>query len=171
MAWQKPGEVVDLMEIEPGMTAVDLGAGTGYFLAHLSAAVGEGGQVLALDVEANLIRFMEERAEREGWGNVEPRRIPFDDPELADASVDRVLVVNTWHHIGERSAYSAKLLHALKPGGRVYVVDFTRDSPSGPPPEERLEPQQILDELEDGGLEAELLAETLPRQFIVVGRR
>lgn len=169
--WQKPDEVVALMQIEPGATAVDLGAGTGYFLGYLSSAVGEDGHVLALDVEENLVRFMQERVEREGWKNVEPRRIPYDDPELGDGTVDRVLIVNTWHHIGERPTYAAKLYRALKPGGRVVVVDLTKDSPTGPPPEHRLEPEQIIEELEAGGLEAELVDETLPRQFLVVGRR
>ncbi len=170
-AWQKPAEVVALLGVEPGMTVVDLGAGTGYFLSHLSAAAGEGGRVLALDPEADMIRFMAERAQREGLANVEPRRIPFDDPQLEPASADRVLIVNTWHHIEQRADYAGKLLAALKPGGRVYVVDFTRDSPSGPPVEERLRYEQVIAELEGGGLEAEPVEETLPRQYVVVGRR
>ncbi len=170
-AWQKPGEVLALMEIGEGMTVADLGAGTGYFLGPLAAAVGGYGKVLALDVEPNLIDFIGERAKREGWTNVEPRQIPYDDPELPDASVDRILVVNTWHHIGERPAYAAKLLKALKPGGSVFVVDLTRESPVGPPPEERLAPEQILKELAAGGFTVELAEETLPHQFVVVGRR
>ncbi len=170
-AWQKPEEVAALLEIEPGMTVVDLGAGTGYFLSHLSAAAGEGGRVLALDVEPDMVRFMGERAQREGLANVEPRRIPFDDPELEPGSVDRILIVNTWHHIEERAAYSEKLLAALKPGGRVYVVDFTKDSPSGPPVSERLKAETVIAELGGGGLAAEMAEETLPRQYVVVGRR
>ncbi len=170
-AWQKPAEVVALLVVESGMTVVDLGAGTGYFLSYLSRAAGEGGRVLALDPEPDMIRFMAERARREGMANVEPRRIPFDDPELEPASVDRVLIVNTWHHIGKRADYAGKLLAALKPGGGVYVVDFTHDSPSGPPVAERLEPEQVIAELTGGGLEAETLKETLPRQYVVVGRR
>ena len=170
-AWQKPDEVVGLLDLEPGMTVADLGAGTGYFLSYLSAAVGESGRVLGLDPEAGMVRFMAERAEREGLANVEPRRIPFDDPELVDGSVDRILIVNTWHHIQERDVYARKLLVALRPGGAVYVVDFTRDSPSGPPVAERLEPRQVVDELAAGGLQAERIDETLPRQYVVVGRR
>ncbi|RMH23186.1 MAG: methyltransferase domain-containing protein [Acidobacteria bacterium] len=170
-AWQKPAEVVALMALAPGMTVVDLGSGTGYFLPHLSRAVGDGGRVLALEPEPNLVRFIEQRAAREGWTNVEARRIPYDDPELAPASADRILIVNTWHHIAERPAYAAKLRAALAPGGRVYVVDFTKDSPSGPPPAERLDPEQVVDELKAGGLDAELIPETLPRQYVVAARR
>ncbi len=170
-AWQRPAAVVELLGVEPGMTLVDLGAGTGYFLSHLSEAAGESGRVLALDPEPDMIRFMRERAERESLGNVEPKRIPFDDPELEPASVDRVLIVNTWHHIQDRADYARKLLAALKPGGGVYVVDFTHDSPSGPPVSERLDPEQVVTELAAGGLEAAVVEETLPRQYIVAGRR
>ena len=167
-AWQKPQAVVDLMEIEPGMHVADLGAGTGYFLSYLSAAVGEEGKVLALDPEAELVRFMTARAEREGWANVEPRKVPYDTPGVEPGSHDRVLIVNTWHHIEDRPAYSKNLRRVLAPEGRVYVVDYTRESPTGPPPEHRLEPQQILDELAHGGFAGKVLEEDLPRQFVVV---
>ncbi|MCP3997360.1 MAG: methyltransferase domain-containing protein [bacterium] len=169
--WQRPHEVIALMEIEAGMTAADLGAGTGYFLAYLSPAVGTEGRVLALEPEASLVEFIKKRASEEGWTNVKPRRIPYDDPQLDAGSVDRLLIVNTWHHIEDRPAYAAKIRQALKSDGKVYVVDYTQDSPSGPPREERLEPEQIIDELTRGGLASALVEEALPRQFIVVGRR
>jgi len=170
-AWQKPEEVTELLAIEPGMTAVDLGAGTGYFLPYLSVAVGDAGRVIGLDPELGMVRFMVERAEREGLANVESRQIPFDDPELATGTADRILIVNTWHHIQNREAYAAKLRSALAVGGTVAVVDFTRDSPSGPPVAERLDPKQVIRELREGGLDAEVIEETLPRQYVVVGRR
>ena len=169
-AWQKPFEVTRLMEISPGSVVVDIGAGTGYFLGYLSDAVGEGGKVMGLDVEPDMVTFINERAEREGWSNVVARQIPSDDPRLADGSVGRILIVNTWHHIDGRASYSAKLLRALAPDGRIYIVDFTKDSPSGPPPEHRLEPDEVIAELEAGGLKAEQIEETLPRQYIVVAR-
>ena len=120
-----------------------------------------------------MIRFMD-RA-RTSVRRSEPTsshgRIPFDDPELEPASVDRVLIVNTWHHIGARGDYAHKLLTALKPGGKIYIVDFTHDSPSGPPVEERLAPEQVIADLVAGGFEADTLDETLPRQYVVMGRR
>jgi SAM-dependent methyltransferase len=114
---------------------------------------------------------MQERAGQQGWENVEARQIPYDDPEIEDGSVDRVLIVNTWHHIDSRPSYAAKLRRALKPDGRIYVVDFTLDSPSGPPKEHRLPPEQVIQELQSGGLHARQIEEGLPRQFIVVGSR
>jgi ubiquinone/menaquinone biosynthesis C-methylase UbiE len=165
--WQKPQQIVDSLGLKPGMTVVDLGAGTGYFLAYLAAAVGESGQVLALDPEPGMVQFLEKRASKEGLGNVRPRVIPYDDPQLPDASVDRILIVDTWHHISDREAYSARLRQALKPGGEIYVVDFTKDSPEGPPPEFRLPPEAVISDLAGGGLKAETLELELPRQFVV----
>jgi predicted methyltransferase len=168
--WQKPKEVVKLLQIAPGMTVVDLGAGTGYFAPHLSRAAGTDGKVLALDVEKQLVEHMADRFKKTKLANTEARLVPYDDPKLDPASIDRVLTVDTWHHIDAREAYTKKLAAALKPGGFVAVVDFTLDSPEGPPREHRMAPEQVVKELEAGGLKAEIVAEKLPRQYVVIGR-
>ncbi len=168
--WQKPEEVIRLMELEPGMKVADLGAGTGYFVQHLAAAVGPEGKVFALDPEENLVQFMEQRAQKEGWGQVEVRHIPFDRPGLEEASVDRILIVNTWHHIDHRGAYAEALKKALAPGGRIYVVDFTRESPHGPSVEHRLPAAAVIEELGQGGLAAEIAESPLPWQYVVVAQ-
>lgn len=171
-AWQMPAHVVERMAITPGMTVVDLGAGTGYFESHLARAVGDTGRVLALDVEDSMVQHITARAAREGWRGVTARRIGFDDPGLDAASVDRVLVVDTWHHIAEREAYARRLATALRPGGAVYVVDFTQETDKGPPPEHRVTAQQVVSELTAGGLAAEVVAdERLPDQYIVRATR
>jgi len=169
--WQRPSHVVELLQISPGMTVVDLGAGTGYFMSYLSQAVGKEGQVLALDVEPTMVEHLQGRAAEAGFDNVEARHIPFDDTQLTAGSSDRILIVDTWHHIDARSVYSAGLAKALSAEGRVYIVDFTSDSPEGPPVEHRLTPEQVMRELEDGGLRAELVQEDLPWQFVVMAQR
>jgi predicted methyltransferase len=169
--WQRPAEVVRLLALSPGMTVVDLGAGTGYFMRYLSRAVGAEGHVLALDVEPDMIRHLKERAAKEQLGNVEPRVVQPDDPGLPDGSVDRILVVDTWHHIAERAAYSKKLAAALKPGGFALIVDFTKESKNGPPPEMRLNPEQVAEDLAGGGLDAAAVKELLPEQYVVIGRK
>jgi len=170
-AWQKPAHVVTLMQIEAGATVVDLGTGTGYFLPFLSLAVGTKGKVLALDVEPDMIRYVKERTQKEKLGNIEARAIPGDDPQLAEASVDRLLVVDTWHHIPERKAYAAKLAKALKPGGAVFVVDFTLETDKGPPKQHRLKKEQVVEELAAGGLAATVVKSELPDQYVVKGVR
>lgn len=165
--WQRPVELVTLMKLAPGQTVADIGAGTGYFLSHLSKAVGPAGKVLALDVEPMMVKYIDRRTREQALANVEAAAIPPDDPKLAPASVDRVLIVNTWHHIGGRSAYAAKLRAALRPGGSVWIVDFTKDSDMGPPAEHRLTAEEVIAELGAGGLRAEVVAETLPKQYVV----
>ncbi|HEV8324933.1 MAG TPA: class I SAM-dependent methyltransferase [Myxococcota bacterium] len=169
-AWQRPADVIAAMGLSPGMTVADVGAGTGYFEPHLSRAVGGGGKVLALDIEPEMVRWVHDRAAREALANVEARLVAADDPGLAPASVHRVLVVDTWHHIAAREAYARKLAAALAPGGAVFVVDFTLDTDKGPPRAERVAPDKVVAELRAAGLAAEVLAESLPDQYVVVGR-
>lgn len=166
-AWQKPDAVVDALGITPGMTVADIGAGTGYFEARLAAAVGPQGKVIAVDVEPDMVRYLGERAAREKTPNVEPRLGTPEDAGLAPASVDRILIVDTWHHVPARNAYVAKLVAALKPGGQIFVVDFTLETSKGPPRAHRIGPAVVVSELTQGGLRASVVDAGLPDQYIV----
>lgn len=168
--WQRPEEVVALLGCRPGMTAVDLGAGTGYFLRYLSAAVGPQGRVLALELDAGTVHLLSDRIEVEGLPNVQPILVAPDDPALRAQSVDRILIANTWHHISGREAYAAKLLAALRPGGVLMIVDFRMDSPEGPPPNRRLTRDTVMGELGSVGFEVRVLEESLPYHYIVAGQ-
>lgn len=168
--WQKPEEVVALLDVPAGGTVVDLGAGTGYFLRDLSEAVGPNGRVLALDPDQGMVDRMHERVERDRLRNVRPDLIPTDDPSLTPRSVDRILIVNTWHHIEGRSRYAQMLEESLRPGGTVLIVDFTMESPIGPPDSMRLTIDTVRAELEAGGLRTEVLEESLPYQYAIAGR-
>jgi len=171
-AWQKPARVVELLGLEKGMTVADVGAGTGYFEPYLSRAVGPEGRVLAVDLEPDMVKWLDERARREGLANVRAVQADAADPKLPDGAVDRILVVDTWHHIDDRAAYARKLARALKPGGAVTIVDFTKESPHGPPPRARLSPEEVMGDLRGGGLEPTVIAgASLPHQFVVTGRR
>jgi predicted methyltransferase len=170
-ARQKPDEVVQLLAIKPGMTVADVGAGTGYFLARLSAAVGGSGKVLALDIEPKMVDWLTARIAKEKLTNAGAAKVAPDDPRLAPKSVDRVLVVNTWHHIGSRAAYAHKVGAALRPGGKLVIVDFNLDASEGPPVHERLTAEQVAAELEQAGLRPEVLTETLVDHFIVAGTK
>jgi len=168
--WQKPEEVVSHLEAPEGGVLVDLGAGTGYFLPHLANAATDV-QVLALDTEPAMLAHMRERIEEAGLANVRAATCETDDPGLDAASVDRILIVDTWHHIADREAYAAKLHAALREGGSVLIVDFTLDAEHGPPAEMRLAAETAVAELDAAGFAAEVVVETLPNQWIVRGRR
>jgi ubiquinone/menaquinone biosynthesis C-methylase UbiE len=170
-AWQKPDEVVALADLSPGMSVVDVGAGTGYFMTRLSRAVGPRGSVVATDIEPDMVRYMKERAAREKLVNVQVVTAPVDDVGVPAASADRILIVDVWHHIADRERYAAKMARALKPGGAVLVVDFTMETRRGPSPSHRLPPDRVIAELTAGGLVAEVATESLPDQYVVIGRR
>ena len=169
-AWQRPDDVVAALALAPEMTVADVGAGTGYFTMRLARAVPEG-SVLATDIEPDMVRYLGERARREHLDNVRAVLSAPDDPRLAPASVDRILIVDTWHHVGGRVAFAKKLAAALRPGGTIAIVDFTMESPHGPPRHHRLAPAAVIAELGEAGLVAELLQTQLPDQYIVVARR
>ncbi len=168
-SWQQPERLIAAMQITPGMIVADIGAGTGYFEPHLSNAVGPTGKVMALDVEPDMVGHLRDRAARERLDNVEPRQVAPDDPGLGPASVDRVLIVDTWHHIANREAYASRLAAALKPGGVVVVVDFRRDAHHGPPPEHRITPDEVERQLRAAGLSTRVVDAGLQEQYVVSG--
>ncbi len=169
--WQKPADVVALLGLKPGQVVADLGAGTGYFLPHLLKAVAPGGTVVGLDVAEGMVAWMNARIARDGLTGAVARKVAFDDPGLSPESVDVLLTVDTWHHVDGREAYARKVAAGLRPGGRFVVVDFTMDSPEGPPPELRLAPEKVLAELGAAGFEARLVDEALPYQYVVIATR
>lgn len=170
-AWQKPDDVVSLLQLWPGNIVADIGAGTGHFEPRLAKAVGATGRVLALDVEPHMITYLERRVKREHLDNVSVQKVAAEDPGLSDGSVDRLLVVNTWHHLPQRAQYAAAMNRALRPGGFVVVVDFTAESPEGPPTSARLSPATVIAELQAGGFSARTVAESLPFQYVVIGQK
>lgn len=169
-AWQQPERVIAALELSPAMVVADIGAGTGYFAMRLARAVPQG-QVIATDIEPDMVKYMTERARREGLGNVRAVVTPPADPQLAEASVDRILVVDVWHHIDDRAGYARALARALKPGGKLAIVDFTAAATHGPPAEHRLPPDEVLGELRRAGLTASLSPTALPEQYIAIGAR
>ena len=169
-AWQQPDRVIEALALTPAMVVADVGAGTGYFAVRLARAV-PAGQVIATDVEPDMVRYLTERARREGLANLRAVATPPDSPRLAKASVDRVLVVDVWHHLGDRVAYARQLAEALRPGGLIAVVDFKLDAKLGPPRQHRLAPEAIAADLRAAGLTAQVSAIELPEQYIVIARR
>lgn len=167
-AWQAPDEVIRALALTPAMIVADVGAGTGYFAVRLARIARE---VIATDLEPAMVRYLEERARREQLPNLRAVQATRNASGLAAESVDAILVVHVWHHLGDRKCYARDLASALKPGGRVIVVDFEPDAKRGPPMKMRLAASQIAADLAGAGLVAKVSAIALPDQYIVEARR
>lgn len=164
--WQRPEDVVRALDLAPAMVVADIGAGTGYFSVRIARAV-PAGEVIATDVEPDMVRFLGERGQREQLNNLRPILATQNNSGLAPRSVDRILVVDVWHHIETRVAYARELSAALRPGGKLLIVDFNLATQRGPPVSMRLAPEAIIAELTAAGLVAKLSPVVLPDQYIV----
>ena len=167
--WQKPAELVAALQIPAGATVADLGAGTGYFERYLSQAVGPNGGVLAIEVEPRLVVYLRDRAEREQLANVTPILASLDNPRLPPAGVDLILVADTYHHLDHRRAYLPLLIRALRPGGRIAVVDWKPGPlPEGPEPSHKLAAEKVIAEMQDAGLTLAAQPDILPYHYILI---
>jgi cyclopropane fatty-acyl-phospholipid synthase-like methyltransferase len=166
--WQKPQQVVEALKLAPGMAVADIGAGTGYFTVRLAQALPKG-RVYAVDLEPDMVAHIEERARQMKLANVTAVRAAADDPRLP-AQVDRVLVVDTYHHIEAREAYFRGLAGRLAPNGEVAIIDFTRDAPFGPPASIRLPAAEVKAEMQRAGYALTAEHGFLPHQYFLVFR-
>jgi SAM-dependent methyltransferase len=164
--WQMPARVIDALDLAPGLTVADIGAGTGYFSVRLARAVPRG-VVYAVDVEPAMLDHVRKRAAVEGLDNLLTVQASATSPNLPQP-VDLVLIVDTYHHLPDRTTYFRELTRSLAAGGRVAIVDYRKDSPGGPPPEFRFDAGQIIGEMERAGYRLDARHEFLPRQHFLV---
>lgn len=118
--------IMEACELKPGMTVADVGAGTGLFTRLLSKSVGETGQVFAVDITEKFVEHIQAMAKKEGLENVEGVVCQPDFVNLPPASVDLVFICDTYHHFEFPFKTMASIRRALKPGGRVVLVEFSR---------------------------------------------
>jgi len=168
-AWQKPDAVVKALDLRPGQTACDIGAGPGYFTLRLAAAVGTEGRVYGVDVEPVILGALRDRLEAARLTNVTPVLAVGADPLLADGLCDVVLVVDTYHHFPERVKYLRRLARSLKSGGRIVNIDYEKKpTPVGPPLDHRISRDQFVSEAKEAGLGVVAEPALLPYQYFVV---
>jgi SAM-dependent methyltransferase len=168
-AWQMPARVIEALALPAGARVADVGAGTGYFSTRLAKAAARP-MVFAVDLEPAMVAYLTKRAATEGLTNLRAVQASATSPNLPEP-VDVVLVVDTFHHIGERAAYFAGLRTQLRPGGRVAIIDFRKDAPGdGPPAHFRFTPEQISAEMAAAGYALDAGHDFLPRQHFLVYR-
>lgn len=167
-AWQKPHEVIQALALKPDAVVADIGSGTGYFAVRFAHMVSKG-KVYGLDTEPDMVRYLAERAKREGLANLRSVRAAPGDPKLPE-KVDLAILVDVYHHVESRERYFDKLRGSLKPGGRVAIIDFRMDSQVGPPKAARIAPEQVKAELKQAGYALEKEHAFLPNQYFLVFR-
>lgn len=165
-AWQKPHKVIQALAPKPDAVVADLGAGTGYFSVRLARMLPRG-TVYAVDLEPDMVRYLAARAQREQLKNMTAIAAAPDDPRLP-ARVDLVLLVDTYHHVEDRSRYFRRLAASLKPGARVAVIDFRLDARRGPPKRSRVAPERVKAELAAAGYALAAEHDFLPEQYFLV---
>ncbi|MCC6610955.1 MAG: class I SAM-dependent methyltransferase [Burkholderiales bacterium] len=168
-AWQKPAEVIRALALPPDAAVADIGAGTGYFSVRLARAEPHG-RVYGADIEPDMVRHVTERARRDHLPNLVGHLARTDDAQLP-APVDLALLVDVYHHIPHRAAYFGRLAGSLKPGGRVAIIDFRPDAPTGPPPSARVAPDEVKAELAKAGFRVVGEHGFLPYQYFLVFAR
>ena len=166
-AWQRPDQIMDFLEIAEGSVVADLGAGGGWFTIRLARRVGPNGRVYAQDIQPEMIGAIERRVEREGLKNVETVLGTAVDPNLTKP-VDVVLIVETYYEMEDPRTLLRNVRKSLKPGGRVGIVEFSKDG-HGPGPEikDRVDPETVIRDAESAGLRLEARGDFLRYQYLL----
>jgi len=167
--WQRPDQVMDAMGIADASVVADIGAGSGWFTIRLARRVGPRGLVYAEDVQAEMINAITRRVLREELTNVRAVRGVNSDPKLPAGSLDAVLVVDAYHEVEDRVTMLANLARAIKPQGRIGVVDFKLDGTGpGPSIEERVSPDVVVKDAAKAGLRLVRQEPFLPYQYFLI---
>jgi predicted methyltransferase len=166
--WQKPHEVIQALALKPDAVVADIGSGTGYFSMRFAHMVPQG-RVYGVDTEPDMVKYLAERAKREGLTNVIAIAGKPDDPRLPEKA-DLIILVDVYHHVENRERYFRNLANSLKPGGRLAIIDFRMDSNDGPPKNARITPQRMKTELRNAGYVLAREHTFLPNQYFLIFR-
>ena len=165
-AWQKPHEVIQALKLKPDAVIADIGSGTGYFSVRFAHMVPQG-RVYGIDTEPDMVKYLADRAKREGLKNITAVHAKPGEPQLP-GKADVIILVDVYHHVDNRERYFRQLQSSLRPGGRLAVIDFTMDSPVGPPKSARIAPEQVKAELQRAGYALSEELRFLPNQYFLV---
>src|SRR5262245_5436959 len=160
-AWQKPDQIMDALGIAEGSRVADIGAGAGWFTIRLARRIGPNGLVYAEDVQPQMLEATRRRVGREGLKNGETIRGTSTDPNLPVGALDAILIVDTYPEVDERVTFLRNLAAALKPNGRIGIVNYKPGQGGpGPAPNEGVR-------VDSSAVEADARAAGLDRKSVV----
>jgi ubiquinone/menaquinone biosynthesis C-methylase UbiE len=170
-AEEAPSKAIAALGLEAGDVVADVGAGSGYYTIRLARVVGASGRVYATDIQPEMLALVKKKVEAERLSNVELVLGGPSDPRLPRASVDLVLMVDVYHELADPQVMLRALGRALKPGGRLVLIEFRKESPWVPIREEhKMSIREARVELEAEGYALERVIDVLPWQHIIVFR-
>ncbi|WP_299523772.1 class I SAM-dependent methyltransferase [Winogradskyella sp.] len=164
--YQKPEKVLNYLGDLQGYKIMDIGAGSGYFSVKLAE---KGATVIAADVDDEFLNFIQDRIDTDNLKHIETRKIPYNSPNLKESEVDMVLIVNTYHHIENRSDYFSKVKMGTKEDGELVIIDFFKtEAPVGPPANHKISIDVVIAELKEAGYTNFVVnVDLLPYQYII----
>ena len=166
---EEPDVALKVLQIPKGAAVADIGAGSGYITVRLSKLVGPTGTVYANDVQPQMLEILRRRLGREKITNVTLVQGTVEDPKLPPASVDLQIMVDVYHEFSQPQAMLRRLREALKPGGRLVLLEYRKEDPSIPiRPEHKMSVAEAKMEVEAEGFTLAKVDETLPRQHILI---
>ena len=169
---EDPDLAMRLLRVERGSSVADVGAGSGYFTVRLARAVGAAGKVYAVDIQSGMLELLKQKLARERLTNVIPVLAAEDNPRLPEQSLDLVLMVDVYHELSSPQVTLAHLKRALKPGGRLVLLEYRAEDPNVPIlPEHKMTKAQVKLEVEHEGFRQLRVYDDLPRQHLIVFTR
>jgi tRNA A58 N-methylase Trm61 len=166
---ENPEGALDALGIQPGVVVADVGAGTGYMSLRLARRVGPAGKVYANDLQPEMLRRLGENAAKAGLANIETVQGEEADPKLPAGRMDLVLLVDVYHEFSKPREMIDKIREALKPDGRLVLLEYRKEDPKVPIlPEHKMSVAEVKAELEPQGFVLSKVIETLPRQHILI---
>ncbi|MFN7913826.1 MAG: methyltransferase domain-containing protein [Vicinamibacterales bacterium] len=166
---EEPDVALDAIKLTPGSTVADVGAGSGYMTVKMAKRVGPTGEVLANDIQPQMLSMLRQRLDREKIANVELVLGTYDDPRLPANTLDLILMVDVYHEFSQPQAMLKKMRDSLKPGGRLVLLEYRKEDPTIPiRPDHKMSVAEAKMELEAEGFTLASVDERLPRQHILV---
>ena len=156
------------MGLEPDHVVADIGAGSGYFSFRIAKLVPEG-RVMAVDIQPEMLEIIETRKAEEGVSNIEGVKGEVDDPNLAPNSIDAAIMVDAYHEFSHPFEMINGLYEALRPGGRIFLLEYRGEDASVPiRPLHKMTQEQVKKEMAVFGLEWSETLDFLPWQHMMV---